>query len=271
MAAEPDPEPAEGAPTGRRAPFAPQRHQVILRTLRGSGRVDMAAVAAELAVTNETIRKDLILLERQGLLRRVHGGAVPVENLALEPAVSTRTAFAAEKGRIAAAAVAEIPHEGSVLLDAGSTISRLVDLFPSDRRLTVFTNTLPMALSLLSRPNLTVYTLGGRLRSPTTAEVGPWAERVLREINVDIAFLGTNGISMERGVTTPDPDEAATKSLMHAAARRRILLADHSKVGMVSQCRHGSLSDFDLLITDTGLSDDLAAELAGAGLATRRV
>ena len=85
-----------------------------------------------------------------------------------------------------------------------------------------------------------MHTLGGRLRGPTSAEVGPLADRTLRDLNVDVAFLGTNAISVHRGLTTPDPAEAATKRLMLEAARRRVLLADHSKVGLVSLCKHAT-------------------------------
>jgi DeoR family fructose operon transcriptional repressor len=258
---------APGRQSDHRAPFSAQRRQAIVRALRGAGRVDVAEIAAHLGVTNETVRKDLIALERQGLLRRVHGGAVPVEHLSYEPDVAARTDFAVQKQLIAKAAFLHLPAEGSVLLDAGSTTSRLADIFPTDRPLTVFTNTLPIALQLLGRPNLTVHTLGGRVRGPTSAEVGPWADRVLRDLNVDVAFLGTNGISVDRGLTTPDPAEAATKQLMLSAARRRILLTDHTKVGLVSMCKHGEVSDIDLLITDAGLPDDQHAALSAAGLA----
>jgi DeoR family fructose operon transcriptional repressor len=256
-----------GRRAGERAPFSTQRRQAIVRSLRATGRIDVAQIGAELGVTSETVRKDLIQLERAGVLRRVHGGAVPIESLSFEPDVSARTEYADAKLRIAKAALAHVPDTGSVLLDAGSTTARLAEHLPTDRALTVFTNTLPIALSLLGRPNLTVHTLGGRLRGPTTAEVGPWADRALRDLNVDVAFLGTNGISLERGLTTPDPVEAATKQLMTSAARRRILLADHSKVGLVSLCKHAELTDIDLLITDSDLPADQAAALAAAGLA----
>lgn len=255
----------------RRVPFPAQRQQAIVRALRATGRVDVAVVADELGVTSETVRKDLIRLEQEGILRRVHGGAVPIEHLAYEPAVSTRVQFTAEKKRIARAAFAHLPPEGSVLLDAGSTTAQLAEIFPTDRPLTVFTNTLPIAMSLLPRPNLTVHTLGGRVRPATSAEVGHWADRALAELNVDVAFLGTNALSLERGLTTPDPAEAATKRLMLSAARRRILLADHSKVGRVSLCRHADLTDFDLFITDSTLADDTCAALVEAGLPTERV
>lgn len=243
-----------------RTPYSVQRQQAILTALRSAGRVDVADIAAELGVTGESIRKDLINLERQGLLRRVHGGAVAVEQLSFEPDVSHRIHYAGEKQRIAHAALAHLPHSGSVLLDAGSTTSRLAQMFPGDREITVFTNTLSIAIALLPRPNLKVYTLGGRVRGRTLAEVDAWALRSLSEINVDVAFLGTNGISVDRGLTTPDPSEAAVKRAMIACAQRRILLADHSKIGLVSTCKYGDLADIDLLITDTGIApDDLDA------------
>ena len=89
---------------------------------------------------------------------------------------------------------------------------------------------------------------------------------MLADINVDVAFLGTNGISLERGLTTPDPAEAEVKHLMLGAARRRILLADHSKVGRLSLCKHADLTDIDLFITDTGVPADRLAALESAGL-----
>jgi len=256
----------DATPSAGRAPYADQRTQRMSQALREQGRLDVNQVAADLGVTIETVRKDLIRMERQGLLRRVYGGAVPIEHLAYEPAVSARTEFSGEKTRIARAALAHVPLHGSVLLDAGSTTAQLAEMFPGDRDLTVYTNTLPHALSLLSRPQLTVFTLGGRLRSRTMAEVDDWAARALAEINVDVAFLGTNGISLDRGLTTPDPAEAATKRLMLAAAERRVLLADRSKVGAVSGSRHAGLDDIDLFITDDGLPDDQLAGLQAAGL-----
>ena len=253
-----------------RAPYADQRKQRILDRLRSHGRVEVLDIAEGLGVTGETIRKDLIALERQGLLRRVHGGAVPAQALTFEPAVETRTQFMSEKTRIARAALEHLPEQGSVLIDAGSTTAKLVEMFPGDRELTVYTNTVPLAMSLLNRPRLTVFTLGGRLRNKTFAEVGDWAARALAEINVDVAFLGTNGISLTRGLTTPDPAEAAVKRLMLGCARRRILLADHSKFGDISGTKHADLDDIDVLITDTGLPDDQYTQLHSAGITVER-
>lgn len=250
--------------------YSAQRRQAILTTLSTVGRVDVAAMAEELSVTSETVRKDLIALERQGQLRRVHGGAIPVQDFSFEPALTSRVGFAEEKRRIAKAALAQLPRNGTVLIDAGSTTARLAELIPPDRQLTAFTNTLPIALTLAAKPNLTVYTLGGRVRNVTLAEVDSWAARTLGEINVDVAFLGANGVALDRGMTTPDPAEAAVKRLMIRCARRRVLLSDHSKINQVTTHKFGDLTDIDLLITDTGIAAADEAALNAAGLTTER-
>jgi len=247
--------------------YAEQRQQRIVELARSAGRVDVAALVAEFEVTAETVRRDLTALERHGVLRRVHGGAIPVERLGFEPGLAARDAvMTEEKERIAKAALAELPTEGSVLLDAGTTTARLAELLPGDRDLTVVTNALPIALTLSVRPGLTLRLLGGRVRGRTLAAVDDWAQRDLREIYVDVAFVGTNGISLKRGLTTPDPAEAAVKRAMIAAARRVVVLADHTKVGSDHFARFGDLEDVDLLVTDSGLGAAQAAGLETAGL-----
>ncbi len=249
--------------------FTDERREAILAGLRRSGRVQVPVLAEELGVTTETIRKDLIVLEQQGLLRRVRGGgAVPVERLSHEPAVSARIGNWAEKDRIARAALAYLPDRGSVLVDAGSTTARLVELMPGDRDLVVYTNTLTHALALLNRPRLEVIVLGGRLRSKTVATVDAWAIRALAEINVEVAFLGTNGVSAVRGMTTPDLSEAATKRAMLGCAQRRIMLADHTKVGVITGAQHAEIADIDLFVTDASIPADEHRILTAAGLET---
>jgi len=246
--------------------YAEERQQHIVTLARTHGRVDVNELATELEVTSETVRRDLTILERQGVLRRVHGGAIPVERLGFEPALAARDGvMTGEKERIAKAALAEVPAEGAILLDAGTTTARLADLLPSDRPLTVVTNALPMALGLASRPNLTVLVLGGRVRGRTLAAVDTWATDALAATFVDVAFLATNGVSVRRGLTTPDHAEAATKRAMIASASRVVLLADHTKVGVDHLARFGELEQVDTLITDTGLDERTAGELEAAG------
>src|SRR3954469_20722783 len=128
--------------------YAPERQQEILRLARDGGRVDVVSLAEEFQVTAETIRRDLKALDRAGLIRRVHGGAIPAGRLDFEPDLSERESTAAgEKDRIARAALAELPaegNEGSVLIDAGTTTARLAAALPLDSRLTVVTHALPI-------------------------------------------------------------------------------------------------------------------------------
>jgi DeoR family fructose operon transcriptional repressor len=206
------------------------------------------------------------VLERHGLLRRVHGGAIPVERLGFEPALAARDAvLTAEKERIAKAALAELPAEGSILLDAGTTTARLAEALPLDRELVVLTNGLPIAMSLSARPNLTVLLVGGRVRGRTLAAVDSWALHALADSYVDVAFLGTNGVSVERGLTTPDTTEAAVKRAMVGSARRTVLLADHTKVGNDHLARFADLDDVDVMITDSGVEPDDAERLRARG------
>jgi DeoR family fructose operon transcriptional repressor len=246
--------------------YAEERQQRILTQSRAHGRVEVAALATDLDVTQETIRRDLDRLERQGLLRRVHGGAIPSSHLDFEPGLSQRDALASsEKTRIARAALSMLPKQGTVLLDAGTTTARLAAALPDDAELTVVTNALPIATALASRPALTVHLVGGRVRGRTLATVDTWAVEVLAGLNVDVAVVGTNGISAERGLTTPDLAEAGVKSAMVAAGRRVIVLADSSKVGNDQFARFAELRDVDAVITDSAIASADREALSAAG------
>lgn len=246
--------------------YAAERQQWLLNRARDAGRVDVGDTAEELEVTPETIRRDLGALERQGLLRRVHGGAIPAGLLDFEPGISVRDAVATqEKDRIAKAALDELDGAVTVLLDAGTTTARLASLLPADRELTVVTNALPIASMLASRPNVTLLLLGGRVRGTTMATVDEWALDVLGDLTVDVAFLGSNGFSPDRGLTTPDHAEAAAKKAMLGAARRAVVLADSTKHGADQFVRFGRFSQVDVLITDTGLAPDAAAAIEATG------
>lgn len=252
--------------------YAPERQQEILRLAREGGRVDVLSLAEEFQVTAETVRRDLKALDRAGLVRRVHGGAIPAGRLDFEPDLAERDAVAAdEKQRIARAALAELPGgegtagSGSVILDAGTTAVRLAAEIPLEAELTVVTHGLPVAARLADHPGLTLHLVGGRIRRRTRAAVDDWALRAYRELNADVLFLATNGFSIEGGLTTPDLAEAAVKRALITAARRVVLLADSAKFGQQHFARFGELSDVDLLITDTGLSPDDALAIERTG------
>ncbi|MEU1282141.1 DeoR/GlpR family DNA-binding transcription regulator [Streptomyces sp. NPDC005805] len=246
--------------------FAAERQQEILRLAREGGRVDVLSLAEEFQVTAETVRRDLKALDRAGLVRRVHGGAIPAGHLDFEPDLAERDAVASdEKDDIARAALAELPADGSVILDAGTTAARLAAAFPVESALTVVTHALPIAARLADHPGIALHLVGGRVRHRTRAAVDAWALRAYGEIKADVVFLATNGFSLDGGLTTPDLAEAAVKSAAVRAARRVVLLADSAKFGQQHFARFGDLSDVDLLITDKGLSEEDARAVERQG------
>ncbi len=246
--------------------YAPERQQEILRLARDGGRVDVLSLAEQFQVTAETVRRDLKALDRAGLLRRVHGGAIPAGRLGFEPDLTEReSTYADEKDRIAKAALAELPTDGTVILDAGSTVARLAAAIPLEATLTVVTHSLPIAARLADHPGIQLHLVGGRVRHRTRAAVDAWALRAYGEIRADVLFVAANGFSAEYGLTTPDLAEAAVKRAAVAAARRVVLLADSTKHGEEHFARFGDLADVDLLITDSGLSPEDGADLERGG------
>lgn len=246
--------------------YAQERQAVIVNRARTAGRVEVAELAIDFSVTAETIRRDLKALERAGLLRRVHGGAVVVDLFGFEPTLAVRESVKTEeKASIAAAALQFLPEEGAIALDAGSSTLRLAEQLPADRPLTVVTNSLPIAMLLAPRVELTVHLIGGRVRGRTQATVGNQATDYLGGVFVDVAFLGTNGFSVRRGLTTPDSSEAAVKSKFVECARRVVVLADHTKYASDHFAHVADLADVTAIVTDAQLPQDAVAELEAAG------
>ncbi|MEP6980485.1 MAG: DeoR/GlpR family DNA-binding transcription regulator [Nakamurella sp.] len=246
--------------------YAAERQAQILHAARSLGRVEVLTMATQMDVTPETVRRDLTALERLGVLRRVHGGAMPVERFGFEPNVAMReNQFSAEKERIGKAALDELPDGGSIVLDAGTTTVRLASLLPTDRKFTVVTHSLPVASTLAPYANITLHMLGGNVRGITLAAVGDWALRNIADVSVDVTFLGINGITAERGLTTPDLAEAQIKRALARAGRRTVVLADHSKFGRTEFARVSGLEEIDTIITDTDLDAETASEIEIAG------
>ncbi len=238
---------------------ADERQRQILTRARNDGVVQVSALAHDLDVAPETVRRDLRQLVERGMLQRVHGGAHPVEGVGYESNVSRRsTSLMAEKHRIATAAAGRLEGAESVYIDEGITPQLVAEaisasLLPGSK-LTVVTSSLLAAGALADDPKITVVLLGGRLRGLTMATVDHWATRMLKELVIDLAYLGANGISREHGLTTPDPAVAAVKAQVVASARRRIFVGVHTKFGVSSFCRFAELPDFEALVTDTGVS-----------------
>ena len=252
------------------AVYAEERQRTIVNMAMRYDRVAVTELANRFDVTTETIRRDLDVLDRRGILRRVHGGAVPAENVRLveTPVADREPAFSAQKNRIAQAALQFLPSgDGStVLIDSGTTTARFSAAIAGHQMPTVVTNSVPIASQLAQLQGGPVHLLGGRVRGLTQATVGGETVEALSRLRCDVAFLGTNGLTTEHGLSTPDPDEAAVKRAMVRSARRKIVLADASKIGATLLVSFASLNDVDVLVTDSGVHEADRNQLINAGL-----
>jgi DeoR family transcriptional regulator, fructose operon transcriptional repressor len=248
-----------------------ERHQQIYRLARQQGAVDVSDLALRFEVTTETIRRDLSELQEQNLVRRVHGGAVPVERTSHEPMVDVRgSQNTEEKIAIGRLACAELTLGATLIIDSGSTGQRFAEVLPVDLGLQITTNSLTIALTLARRGVETVTMLGGGIKPNTFAAVDLMTVEQVRSMRVDLLFLGSDGLSFTRGLTTPYPAEHHVKRAMMKAGRRVIALVDQSKFDNDQTYSYAALGEIDVLITDSRASDADVELLTDAEVTVRR-
>jgi len=253
--------------------FPEERRREIVAGLKRDGRCLVADLARRLDVSEVTIRQDLDVLEKEGVLRRTHGGAILSVKIGLErPFQVEETAHKAEKERIAAAAVDLISSGDTLILDVGTSVTAAArQLVEQKKKPTVFTNGLNIAAILEADPDITTVVTGGTLRPKQHSLVNPFAEFILPRIHADIALIGVSGVEAEHGITNVNVAEAEMKALFVKAARRRIVLADSSKIGTVALAKFADVQDIDLLITDVGADEDDIAAIREKGLEVKLV
>lgn len=238
--------------------YAEERRRQIASLTAVEGRVNVTELSERFDVTAETIRRDLAVLDREGVVHRVHGGAVASQSFqTAEFTLDTRLRSATTaKSAIARAATEFIPKDGgSIFLDAGSTINALADLIgkmPPMPHLSIVSNSLPIALSLANNGVNDVQLLGGSVRAITQAVVGDTALRTMALLRGDVAFIGTNALTLDHGLSTADAQEAAIKSAFVTNAHKVVVLCDSSKLGTDYLVSFASISDIDVVITDSG-------------------
>ena len=253
-----------------------ERSTAIVEEVLREGEVSVEALAARLDVSLATVRRDLAGLERQGLVRRTHGGAAAVSAVAYE-AFRPDSSFqdqegqhAEEKRRIGLAA-AELVKDGDTIgLTPGTTATQVARSLRHRKGITVVTNTVNVAMELCDREDLTVYVTGGTLRGGWFSLVGAHAASGVREVFLDKVFLGVNAVDAERGLTCLHPEEAAINRALVGQARERIVVADRSKLGRVVRCLICPTSEVHMLITDKDASDDLIRPFLEKGIEVRR-
>jgi DeoR/GlpR family transcriptional regulator of sugar metabolism len=251
-----------------------KRAEIILRELQRHGRVDAEQLSQDLQVNSSTIRRDLERLERQNLLRRVYGGALPVD-IRVYSAYESELTFQENmhkqveaKAQIARAALQLIKPGDTIALSPGTTTTHLARAIHQAQiqPLTVVTNAINIAMELSGLKNLNITLTGGILLPDFFALVGPMAEQSLSQMYVTKAFVGVTGISPEKGLMSPNGLEALTHRLTIEHAHQAIVLADHTKLGSIALHAIAPLSSIHALVTDNEASDELLTQFQQAGL-----
>jgi len=252
------------------------RGELILQELLRNGHVLVDGLAKSFNVSAATIRRDLTELERQGLLRRNHGGAVPVAPMLYE-AFRHVSSFqeqeqecVAEKRRIGLAAAGLINDGEIIAIGAGTTTTQVARSIRHRKAITVLTNAVNIAMELSHLPDIKVCVTGGYLSGDWFAVVGDMAQRNVCEIFVDKAFIGVDGIHPEHGLTTNYPDQAAIHRTMMRQARQRVVVADHRKIGLVGTSLIWPAADIDILVTDKATTDEALAPFADKRIVAMR-
>ena len=247
--------------------YAEERRRQIASLTAVEGRVNVTELAGRFDVTAETIRRDLAVLDREGIVHRVHGGAVATQSFqTTELSLDTRFRSASSaKYSIAKAAMQFLPpSNGGMFLDAGTTVTALADLIaehPNARQWSIVTNCLPIALSLANAGLDEVQLLGGSVRAITQAVVGDTALRTLALMRADVVFIGTNALTLDHGLSTADSQEAAMKSAMITNAHKVVVLCDSTKMGTDYLVSFGSIDDIDVVVTDSGAPESFVQQL----------
>jgi DeoR/GlpR family transcriptional regulator of sugar metabolism len=241
-----------------------ERRRYILEQLQSQGRVLSSTLSAELGVSEDTIRRDLRDLARDGRLQRVHGGALPRSPEATYRARERQRPAA--KQAIAQAAAALVQEEQIVIFDGGTTNLLVAQALPHSLRATVITNSAPIAAALAEHPLIEVIVLGGRLQKTSLAAVGPPTIEALRRVRADLCLLGVCSIHPEVGISTPDLEEGYVKEAMIASAAEVVALASHEKLGTAAPYVVAPLSELTHLITARGYPGPLLAQYRALGV-----
>ncbi|HTV81995.1 MAG TPA: DeoR/GlpR family DNA-binding transcription regulator [Acidobacteriaceae bacterium] len=254
-----------------------QRFHVILTGLQENGAVAVDQLSGQLGVSVVTIRRDLDLLEQQGLLRRTHGGAASIDPLFYEPFRKDRSfqaqveRQAAEKRRIGRAAAALISPGETIAITPGTTTAEIIRGIPLNSKITVVTNTANIAMELSKRKDVSVFVTGGLLHGDWFSLVGPTAIRSLENMLIHTMFIGADGIDAKWGLSCFSSDEAELNGTMVRHARRHIAVVDHTKFGVIGNWRICETSTVQILITDSDATDEMIAPFQKLGVEVVRV
>jgi len=242
-----------------------QRKLLLLDLLRQEGKIVAKTVAAQLDISEDTIRRDLRELAGEGLLQRVHGGALPASPAMGDFAARQRIAVD-DKSAIGRAAARMIQPGQVVFLDGGTTSAQLVRHLPADLRATVITHSPSVAVDLVMHPSVEVIMLGGRLFKHSVVGVGSATVEAIRQVRADVYFMGVCSVHPEAGLTTGDFEEAGVKRALSAAAAETVVLASPEKLATASPYQVIPLEELSGLVTMANVAEDLLAPYRAQGI-----
>ena len=266
------PNPANGAP---KDVFARERQDHIVRFVEEHGRARVADLAAQFEVSGVTIRKDLLVLESAQRLVRAHGGAIAIDRSRPELSFDIRERLQAEEKSRIGAAGADLVRDGeSIVMDASTTalsVARQLKARSGWSQLTIITNGLRIAFELAGQPGITVLMLGGRVRWEALSVVGQLGDGLFDRINVQKAFLGAAGFTVESGLSDATDEEAQIKRSMVSAAREVIAIVDHTKWERAAFATFCSTDQVGLVLTDAAAPVGMVDELRRRSIDVRLV
>lgn len=243
-----------------------ERQEKIVEELNKKGIIKVSELSKELHVTEKTIRMDLEMLESEGFLKRVHGGAVlPVGDEEILPIKERQAKFHKEKRLLAKEALRRIAPGDTILLDGGSTTSELADLL-GDYPVTVITNDIKIANLLLDKDKVELLVIGGTKIGSSSSLVGSSSVKMLEGIHVNQLFIGSTGVDLKNGLTVFNSLHGDWKKQIMTRARKTTLLADSTKFGRTALIQFASIQDVDEIITDSKLDPAIKKELDDASI-----
>lgn len=242
-----------------------QRKRLILDLLAKDGQVVAKHLSHELELSEDTIRRDLRELAAEGLLLRVHGGAMPVSPTAVP--IAERRAMALDaKSALGKAGAAMIRDGMTVVFDGGTSNLEIVRNLPAQARFTAITHSPTIAVALEDKPHVDAVIIGGKLFRHSMVAVGALAAEAISRIRADMFFLGVTGVHPTEGLTTGDMEEAAIKRQLMSCSAETVVLATSDKLGTVSPFQVGVLSDISTLIVEGNVADDRVSAFSQAGV-----
>jgi DeoR/GlpR family transcriptional regulator of sugar metabolism len=243
-----------------------ERQVHLLRFIEQRQRVTVAQICDQFSVSPATARRDLDALAEQGKIQRVHGGAIPIRQAPPElPVVHRLTEQSEEKQRIGRATAALVADGDTVYLGNGTTVLEVARNLLARRNLTVITNSLMVLNAMADSPNVTLISLGGLLRRSELSMIGHITEQALAELRADKVIIGVHAIDAKHGLTNQYLPETMTDRAILKIGRQVIVVADHTKCGRIATAVLTPVDAVDLIVTDSGIDDEIEADLRDRG------